>query len=276
MNPIYPCIWTNNQAREAAEFYTQVFPDSKILESNDMTSIWTSYGQTFMCLNGGPMFQPNPSISFYTLLPNEQEIKKVWEKLKEDGEIMMDLGAYPWSNLYGWVKDRFGVSWQLDNFCPDAIEDRFAPAFMLTGNNFGNAEDAIQYYTSIFPDSSIKFISRYGEDAGSQSGKINHAQFYLNGQLFVIMESNMDHAFTFSEGISMVIPCQNQEEIDHFWNTMTEEGEESQCGWLKDKYGVSWQVVPQNLGKLIQEKGQPVIDAFLKMKKFDLKVLEEL
>lgn len=276
MKPIYPCIWTTNQAKEAAAFYTQVFSQSSLLENNELSSSWSSHGQSFLCLNGGPMFQPNPSISFYTLLPDELEIRQVWEKLKEGGEVLMDLDAYPWSNLYGWVKDRYGVTWQLDNFCPEAIEDRFAPALLLTGKNFGRAEEAIQYYCALFPDSYVKFISRYGEEAGSQSGKINHAQFFLNGQLFVIMESDLDHSFTFSEGISLAIPCQDQQEIDHFWNSLTQEGEESQCGWLKDKYGVSWQVVPENLGKLIQEKGQPVVDAFLKMKKFDLGVLGEL
>jgi predicted 3-demethylubiquinone-9 3-methyltransferase (glyoxalase superfamily) len=98
----------------------------------------------------------------------------------------------------------------------------------------------------------------------------------LNGQEFAAMESSLQHQFTFNEGVSIVVPCDNQEEIDFYWNQLTEGGEESQCGWLKDKYGVSWQIVPATLGKLINdpEKSQRVMDVVMKSVKFNISELE--
>ncbi|GAA0879896.1 VOC family protein [Algoriphagus jejuensis] len=276
MEKLYPCIWMNNNAVEAAEFYCSVFPDAKIEDSNPMVTMWSSGGEKFMLLNGGPMFKPTPSISFYSIFPEEKQIQQIWDKLADGGMIMMPLDTYPWSKKYGFLQDKYGVSWQLESNFPDGVIQRYIPAFMFTGDQFGRAEEAIKLYSGIFPDSSTCFISRYGEDAGDQAGKINHAQFFLNGQRFSAMDSSLDHKFNFSEGLSLVIPCANQQEIDFFWEKLTDGGQESQCGWLKDKFGISWQVVPANLGKLMSdpEKGQRVAAAFMKMKKFDIATLE--
>ena len=276
MKALYPCIWMNNNAAEAAEFYCSVFPDAKIEDSNPMVTMWSSMGEKFMLLNGGPMFKPTPSISFYSIFPDESQIQQIWDKLADGGMIMMPLDTYPWSKKYGWLQDKYGVCWQLESNVPAGEAQKYIPALMFTGDQFGRAEEAIESYTSVFPDASTGFISRYGDDAGDQAGKINHAQFFLNGQRFAAMDSALDHKFNFSEGISLVIPCDNQQEIDFFWEKLTEGGQESQCGWLKDKFGVSWQVVPTNLGQLIAdpEKGSRVVEAFMKMKKFDIAALE--
>ncbi len=276
MKAIYPCIWMNNQAQEAAEFYCSVFPDAKIEDSNPIVTLWSSGGEKFMCLNGGPKYQPNPSISFYSIFPDENQIEEIWNKLSVDGMVMMPLDSYPWSKKYGWLQDKYGVSWQLESNVPEGTEQRYTPAFMFTGAQFGRAEEAIAFYSSVFSDSSTRFISRYGDDAGEQAGKINHAQFLLNGQLFVAMDSSFSHQFGFTEGMSLVVPCEDQKELDFFWERLTEGGEESMCGWLKDKFGVSWQIVPTILSELMSdpEKGKRVVEAFLKMKKFDIETLE--
>lgn len=277
IKPIYPCIWLGNKAKEAAEFYVSVFPDSKILESNPIVTTWSSSGQKFMLLNGGGDIKPNSSISFYTVLDSKEELKKIWDKLIQNGSALMPLDSYPWSSYYGWLEDQYGVNWQLTVDKPEGISDRFSPALMFTGSQFGNAERAINYYLSIFEHASLRFISRYGEDQGSQAGKINHAQFMLNGHLFIAMDSNLDHQFSFSEGISFVVECEDQAEIDFFWEKLTKGGEESQCGWLKDQFGVSWQIVPAILNKLMADpdRSERVIQAFLKMKKFDINALLE-
>ncbi len=275
MKSLYPCIWMNKEAKEAAEFYCSVFPDAKIEDSNPMVTLWSSGGEQFMCLNGGPDFKPNPSISFYTVFEKEEELQQVWDKLIAEGKASMPLDRYPWSKRYGWVEDKYGVSWQLDMQSAAPITQRFAPALMFTGGQFGRAEEAIGFYSSIFPGSSTRLVSRYGEDAGDQAGKINHAQFLLNGQLFVVMDSSLDHQFDFTEGVSVVVPCEDQQEVDFFWEKLTEEGQESRCGWLKDKFGVSWQIVPTILSELMadSERGQRVVNAFLKMRKFDIEAL---
>lgn len=278
MQALYTCIWFDHQATEASDFYCTVFPDSKLLERNPMVSKWSSAGSTFMCLNEGPMFQPNPSFSTYVTFEKEEDIQAVWDKLIQGGKALMELGSYPWSPKYGWVNDQFGVSWQLNLHEEVTKSQKFSPAIMLTGEKFGRGQEAIDYYTSIFPNSSPKLVSKYGPENGDQEGKINHAQILLNGQMLVLMESNLNHGFKLNEGMSLVIPCDSQEEIDYYWEKLTDGGEESMCGWLKDKFGLSWQVIPAELGKLMQDpgKGQKVIDAFLKMRKFDLETLRKL
>jgi predicted 3-demethylubiquinone-9 3-methyltransferase (glyoxalase superfamily) len=276
MKSLYPCIWMNSEAKEAAEFYCSVFPNAKIEESNLMVTLWSSGGEKFMCLNGGPKFKPNPSISFYTVFDKEEELQQIWDRLIDGGRALMPLDSYPWSKKYGWVEDKYGVNWQLDIQASEPITQRFSPALMFTGKQFGRTEEAIEFYSSAFPKSSTRLISRYEDEAGNDAGKINHAQFLLNGQRFVAMDSSFDHQFNFTEGMSIVVPCEDQQEVDFFWEKFTEEGQESMCGWLKDKFGVSWQIVPTILPELMSdpERGQRVVDAFMKMKKFNIEALQ--
>lgn len=273
--PIYPCLWFDGNAREAAEFYVSIFSDAKILDSNPIVTTWMSSGQKFMMLNGGPIFKPNPAISFFTVLDTEEEIDVLWEKLSQNGKTLMPLDSYPWASRYGWVEDQYGVNWQLTLDKPEGISERFYPAFLFTGPQYGQAETAINFYLSIFEHTSLRLISRYQADHPTQEGKINHAQFILNGQLFIAMDNNLDHKFNFTEGVSLVVECENQQEIDFFWKKLTEGGEESQCGWLKDQFGVSWQIVPAILSKLMSDpdRSRRVMKAFLKMKKFDIETL---
>lgn len=140
-----------------------------------------------------------------------------------------------------------------------------------------NAEEAVQFYTSIFKNSAIGTIARYtGEGAkvsGQAEGSVMTVPFTLNGQHFTAI--NGGPLFKFTEAISFVVNCENQEEVDHFWNKLTEGGSEVQCGWLKDKYGLSWQVVPRQLGELMKgAKAGVVMGAMLKMKKIVIKDLE--
>jgi|WetSurMetagenome_2_1015567.scaffolds.fasta_scaffold18430_3 predicted 3-demethylubiquinone-9 3-methyltransferase (glyoxalase superfamily) len=270
---IYPCLWFNGDAREAAELYCSVFNDTRITSDNQMVVMVDSSRYKFMLLNGGPEFKFNPSVSFYTICETEEELNKTWKKLLEGGSVMMPLDKYPWSSYYGWLQDRFGISWQLTLGKVDEFGQKFTPALMFTGEQNGNAEKAIQLYSSLFKDSGIRLISRYGKNDNDTEGNINHAQFLLNDQVFIAMDSSFSHNFSFNEAISFVVECEDQEEIDHFWYSLTRDGgEESQCGWLKDKYGISWQIIPEILSKLMSDpqRSQKVIDAFMKMKKFEI------
>lgn len=272
---IYPCFWFDGKAKEAATFYCQVFSDSRILEENSMVVTFLSAGQKFMCLNGGPKFTITPSVSIYTIL-SEKEIQKTWDLLIQGGEAMMPLDTYPWSKKYGWVKDRFGVTWQLTVDKPAHSDQKFIPCLMFSENNFGKAEEAIQNYISIFDQSELVFAAKYGEESAGQEGKIMHAQFFLHGMLFAAMDSSIVHGFNFNEGLSFVVSCKTQKEIDYYWEQLSAGGSTNRCGWLKDKYGLSWQVVPAQLGKLVSDpkKGKAVIEAFMQMTKFDIAALE--
>jgi predicted 3-demethylubiquinone-9 3-methyltransferase (glyoxalase superfamily) len=273
----YPCLWFDKNATEAAEFYCSIFPDSKIISENPSVTIWQLYGQKFMGLNGGPMFKPNPSVSFFITCDTNEEIDLFWQKLSEDGKVMMPLDNYPWSEYYGFLEDKFGVCWQLYKGKQNDLNQKIVPAFLFTDANFGKAHDAINFYTSVFKNSKTDGINYYTEmEMPDQKNIVKHGQFVIDGTVFMAMDGAGTHNFSFNEGISFVISCQTQEQIDYYWNTFTKDGgQESMCGWCKDKFGVSWQVVPSILGSLMNnpEKSEKVMEAFLKMKKLDIEVL---
>ena len=138
------------------------------------------------------------------------------------------------------------------------------------------AEEAANFYVSIFKNSKILSVTRYGEAGPGPKGTVMIVEFQLQGQEFIAL--NGGPHFKFTEAISFVVNCETQEEVDHFWEKLSEGGAESQCGWLKDKYGLSWQVVPTILGELMRDKdaskSQRVMKAMLQMKKIDIKTLK--
>ncbi len=277
-NKIHPCLWFEGQAKEAAAFYCSVFDNSKIISDTPMVVTFEIDGQKFMCLNGNANFSFNPSISFFVVCETKDEVDSTWAKLMDGGMEMMPLDSYPWSERYGWLQDRFGLSWQLflENR-PDQGE-KFSPTFMFTGDQQGKAEEAMNYFTEIFKDSKVKDIARYTAEDDDVEGTVKHAVFQLGNVDFRAMDSSFAHGFSFNEAVSFVVECKNQEEIDDFWNKLTMEGEEGNCGWLKDRYGISWQIIPEILPKLMSDpkKSDRVLKAFMQMKKFEInKLLEE-
>jgi predicted 3-demethylubiquinone-9 3-methyltransferase (glyoxalase superfamily) len=272
---IMPCIWSNQEAAETASLYTAAFPDTILRMNTPMVVTVDIAGQPFMILNGGPKFQANPTVSFFVVMETKAEIDRAFAALSEGGKVMMPLQTYPWSDYYTWVQDRYGVSWQLFRGNREAMGGTVFPSLMFTGLQAGKAEEAIGLYTSVFSDSGIIDISRYEPGEQDVTGTIKHGRFRINGQTFTAMDSSLMHGFGFTEGVSLVITCDTQEEIDHYWNSLCEGGEEGRCGWLKDRYGLSWQVVPAILPKLMSdpEKSPRVTALFLQMKKFDLEKL---
>jgi predicted 3-demethylubiquinone-9 3-methyltransferase (glyoxalase superfamily) len=141
------------------------------------------------------------------------------------------------------------------------------------------AEEAAKFYTSIFKNSKIESISRYGKEGfeihGQKEGTVLTVVFQINGQPFTAL--NGGPLFKFTEAISFQVFCETQEEIDYYWDKLTDGGEEGQCGWLKDKFGLSWQIVPTILPKLLIDptKAERVTKAFLQMKKFDIEKIKQ-
>ena len=274
---IYPCLWFDNKAKEAATFYCSVFSNAKITADTPMVAKFEIEGKVIMGLNGGPMFKINPSISFFVTCQSNDEIEGIWNKLIEEGSAMMPLDKYPWSEKFGWVKDKFGMTWQL--MLGELAEggQKIMPSFLFVGEQYGNAEHAIRYYTAIFPDSTIDTLQIYQAGEMQPEGKLKFGQFSLNKESFAAMDGFGSHDFQFNEGVSFVVECETQKEIDYYWDRLTEGGEESQCGWLKDKFGVSWQIIPTILSSLMSDpaKAGKVVEAFMKMKKFDIAALIE-
>jgi predicted 3-demethylubiquinone-9 3-methyltransferase (glyoxalase superfamily) len=190
---------------------------------------------------------------------------------------MMELGTYPFNAKYGWIEDKYGVSWQL------ILQERpqkITPCLMFTGANHKKAEEAINFYISIFKNSGIVQLEHYTAEQGPE-GAVVHAKFLLNGEEFNAMDSHISLPYEFTPAVSMVINCEDQEEIDHFWEKLTYGGDEryQQCGWLQDRFGVSWQIVPDAMNKMMSdpdpERSERVMQAVLRMKKIDIKTIQK-
>ncbi|MEK7615086.1 MAG: VOC family protein, partial [Patescibacteria group bacterium] len=206
---------------------------------------------------------------------------EVWEKLMDGGKALMPLDKYPFSERYGWVQDKYGLSWQLIFTKPEGEErPRIIPSLLFVGDVCGKAEEASDFYFSVFKDGKRGMIARYGaEQAPDKEGSAMFTDFQLFGQWFAAMDSAHKHEFNFNEAISFIVNCETQEEIDEYWEKLSAVPESEQCGWLKDKYGMSWQIVPTLMGKMMTE-GTPeqiarVTQAFLPMKKFDIAKLKK-
>lgn len=294
MQKITPHLWFNTEAKEAAEFYAAAFPDSRVdmvrtihgTPSGDCDIVsFTLAGQSFQAISAGPYFKINPSISFFVNFDPSRDpdakahLDELWAKLSEGGTALMPLQAYPFSKHYGWVQDKFGVSWQLILTNPEGEPRPFiVPSLMFVGENAGKAEEATNKYMSIFKNSKRGALARY--PAGMEpdkEGTLMYTDFMLENQWFAAMDSAHAHQFAFNEGISLVVHCDTQEEIDHYWQ-LSAKPEAEQCGWLKDAYGLSWQITPTAMETMMQEGDQAAINrvtnAFLQMKKFDIAVLK--
>lgn len=275
---IYPCVLFDGNAKEAAEFYLSAFPGGRITTDNGIVVFISLSDQKFMLLNG-PRVTVNPSASFMYMTDSPDEVEELWNQLIIGGKELMALDAYSWSSKYGWLQDQFGVSWQLYTGKKEGILQKYTPSLMFSGDQNGRAEEAITFYTSIFPNSGVQGILKYGENGGDIAGHVQHAQFHIDGYYLMCMDSSGPHEFLFNDGVSLVVECDTQDEVDNYWNKLTANGgSESVCGWLKDKFGFSWQIVPKKILQLLgngnAEKSGKMMSALMKMKKLDITQLE--
>lgn len=289
MQKIVPHLWFDKEAGQAARFYTSIFADSSIKSSSilddtpsgsvEMLTISLS-GQDFMLISAGPLFKFTPAVSFLVGCRTKEEVSTLWSKLREGGTDLMPLGSYPFSESYGWLVDKYGLSWQIMYQGESMVGRKITPTLMYVGAMAGKAEEALGLYTSIFPDGKIGDLFRYGGDAApDREGTIAHGAFSLAGLGFAAMDSAQAHDFAFTEAISFLVRCDSQAEIDRYWEALSFVPEAEACGWLKDKFGLSWQIVPSRMEEMMAS-GSPaqtakVTEAFLKMKKFDIAILEK-
>ncbi|WP_343669300.1 VOC family protein [Chitinophaga sp.] len=268
-NSIYPCLTIKGKIAEAADFYLDTFGDGTITSSNPIVITLKLSGQQFMLLNDGPSSTPNPSISFMVSSENEKDTEAYYQKLINGGSALMPLDSYPWSSKYAWVQDKFGISWQLYTGGPNEMNQKFSPTLMFTGPKAGKAEEAVNFYKDLFPESNIQGILKYSEGEGN-TNHVKHAQFKIKNFVVMAMDNPAEHGFGFVDAVSLVVLCKDQAEIDKYWDGLIANGgHEVACGWLVDKYGVSWQIVPDKLGQWMSDpaKFQRVLSALMKMKK---------
>lgn len=281
MHKITPYIRCTDNAQQVAEYYTTIFPDAKIHEVNPIVTGFEIFGQSMGTINGGenPDGKVNPSISFSLWINDKELTKQIRDKLMDGWKVLMEYAAYPRSEAYGRCSDKYGVSRQV-MYSDTTPENKLIPSMMFIGENTGKAQEAMNFYTSLFPASKIGNIHRYGPDAPDKAEHIAHAEFTLVNQLFIAMDSWLDHKFNFNDGISLSVSCKDQTEVDYYRNAFTADGgSEVQCGWCKDKYGVSRQIVPVDIDKLLfnadHVKANKAMQAMLQMKKLDIAKIEE-
>ena len=281
MQGITPFLWFDENAEEAIAFYTSIFENSKILDARNgpdgkfFTGTFVLDGQEFMALNGGPEYRLTPAFSLVVNAPSRAEVDSLWERLSDGGTVLMALDTYPFSERFGWVQDRFGLSWQvtLGERTPN-----ITPCLMFGGQQHGRAEEAMRRYTTVIDHSSLGEIVRYGPGDDERAGTVQRATFTLRGREFVAMDGGVSHDFGFTPAFSLFLSCQTQQEVDGFWDALLDGGQESRCGWLTDRFGVSWQVIPDVLGDLLgdpdPERAGRALQAMLQMGKLDIAGLQ--
>ena len=295
MQRIVPNFWFDHQAEEAVGFYLSVFKDGKInstlhypkteeegladfqkdLAGKVLTIDFEISAYRFTAINADTTFKPTPSISFFYTCSSKEESDMLWKKLVDGGKALMELGEYPFSKYYGWVQDKFGYSWQLMLNNPEGDKrPKIVPSLMFTKEKDGQAEDAMRFYASVFKESEIsKNLNQYPSDLPDRTGKISYADFRLFDQWFAVMDGRDMHDFTFTPAISLMVKCKDQEEIDYYFEKLSANPDFEQCGWLEDKYGVSWQIAPENIDELIRLPG--AYKRMMNMKKLDIAGLQE-
>ena len=290
---IVPCLWFDDVAEEAANFYTRLLPDGRVTavshypESADnpagkprgsvLTVEFEVAGQTFTALDGGPDFTINPSISFFVHVDTAGDAERLFAAFADGGQTLMALGEYPWSEKYGWVKDRYGGSWQVIPGPRPAAGSTIAPCLMFTGPRQGRAEEAMRAYAGIFPGARVDHVERYAAGEGPE-GTVKHGRMVIGDQDLVAMDSHIDNRFTFNEAVSLQVLCRDQAEVDRYWAALSRDGEPGPCGWLKDRFGVSWQIVPRVVTGLLTSKDavarDRAFDAIMHMNKLDIATIE--
>ncbi|HUB94155.1 MAG TPA: VOC family protein [Verrucomicrobiae bacterium] len=295
---ITPNLWFDGNAREAVDFYTAAFQNSSVvlteyypssseeglaefqkdLAGKELIISFEIGGQRFTALNAGPEFRFNSSISFMLNFdPSRDEharehLDELWGILSDGGETLMPLDAYPFSKRYGWIKDRYGVTWQLilTNSAGDA-RPFIVPSLLFAGKTTNHAEEAIRFYVSVFHEATLGTLARYGKDTGpAKANALAFADFTLAGQWFAAMDSGAEQDVVFNEAISFSVACKDQAEIDYLWEKLSNVPAAEQCGWCKDRYGVSWQIVPANMGELMKRP-----NAYAKMMQMKKLVIDD-
>jgi predicted 3-demethylubiquinone-9 3-methyltransferase (glyoxalase superfamily) len=289
-------LWFDNQAEEAANFYKSLFPGSRVeqiirygtegqeIHKQQPGSVMVVYfqlaGLYFQAINGGPLFKINPSISLYVVTESEEETNSLWNKLSPGGTVLMALDKYDWSQKFGWIRDKYGLTWQIGLGKFSDVGQKVTPFLMYVGDKAGRAEEAMKFYMSIFKGSSLDGIVHHPKGSSEPEGHVMHAQFKLADSKFMVSDSSDDHNFSFNEAVSIIVDCKDQKEVDYYWTKLIADGgKESMCGWLYDKFGVSWQVNAVRLTEMLTDKDQKKVDrvtkAFMKMRKFDIAALEK-
>lgn len=292
MKGILPHLWFNHNLLPAASLYTEAIANSKIDSSQTLRETpsgdvqileFQLEGVPFQGINGGPYFSFNPTTSIMVILETLEGVDELYNLLSPGGQVLMPLQSYDFCQRYSWISDAYGLHWQLMYVDSQMLRQRplskIRPCLLFSGQQRGRAREAMDFYLSVF-SAREPGTSRAGSVDYSPQKLMNYGELTLAGTELVLMDNAYDEDgatdLAFSEAFSLVVTCETQEEIDYYWDKLSAVPEAEQCGWLKDVYGFSWQIVPFQLGNFMQGPEaavRRVTNAFLAMKKFDIEAL---
>jgi predicted 3-demethylubiquinone-9 3-methyltransferase (glyoxalase superfamily) len=292
MQKIVPFLWFEKDLKAITEFYSAVFPGTVVKSGGQLDDTPSGVAQmatieiydvSFNLMTAGPYLPFNPTVSFIVSCESTEEVDDLWSKLTASGKVLMEMASYPFADKYGWVQDQYGVSWQIMFSSTMKAPQKVTPTLMFAGDACGRAEEAVNFYTSVFHNSHIDYVQKYGEPGDPETietnGVIKHSGFTIENFHMALMDSGRKSPLSFEQAISFVVNCDTQAEVDYYWDKLTEGGKEVQCGWLSDKFGLPWQVVPTAMERMMREGSKEqiarVTAAFMQMKKFDIATLEQ-
>ena len=292
MQKIVPCLWYDGDGETAARRYAELIPGSEVrtvthypdagegLHGQKPRSVMTvtvRLGDTeVMMLNGGPQFRFTAASSLFVILEDRAAVDRLWQGLADGGTVMMPLDRYDWSERYGWVADRWGLNWQVGLGRHSDVGRTVTPSLLFGGGAAGKAQAAIDHYVSVF-GATLDGVLHHDGSGKDAAGTIAHAQFRIDGQAVMAMDSAEADA-AFNEAVSLMVTCEDQAEIDRLASALSAVPAAEQCGWVKDRFGVSWQIVPRALWGMMasgdREARERMFKAVWTMKRLDLAAIE--
>ncbi|MGQ7595731.1 VOC family protein [Streptococcus suis] len=289
MQPIIPHLWYDTEAKEAVAFYVDLF-GGKLdwtytitdTPSGDSDLIQFQLGDmTLAAISAGPYFKLNESMSLMVNVASKDEVTRLYQALSEGGRILMPLGEYPFSPYYVWLEDRFGLSWQL-SYAPDLVKSyQFDICLLFSQEQVGLAQPMLDYYKDKLPQASVGQLSYYGEgEAAVEAAKLNYAELLIAGQKMIVMDHGYGGEASFNEAFSLMVYVDSQDELNFYYDLLSAVPEAEMCGWVKDQFGISWQIVPRMLMEAYdtasQETVKAVNDAVLTMKRLDFATIQTI
>lgn len=289
MQPIIPHLWYDTEAKEAVAFYVDLF-GGKIdwtytitdTPSGDSDLIQFQLGDmTLAAISAGPYFKLNESMSLMVNVASKDEVTRLYQALSEGGRILMPLGEYPFSPYYVWLEDRFGLSWQL-SYAPDLDKPyQFDICLLFSQDQVGLAQPMLDYYKDKLPQASVGQLSYYGEgEAAVEAAKLNYAELLVGGQKMIVMDHGYGGEVSFNEAFSLMVYVDSQDELNFYYDLLSAVPEAEMCGWVKDQFGISWQIVPRILMEAYDtanpETVKAVNDAVLQMRRLDFDQIKEI
>ncbi|WP_237234554.1 VOC family protein [Rothia nasisuis] len=253
------CVWINGDAAEAATYYSQALPLTESAPGAGVTNLNVD-GTSLLLLGADATYSPNPSISGFLRFSSdrfgsrelaEQALRATYAAIGEGGELM-PLQAYPFAPLFAWVRDRYGFTWQL--FLEEGTSGLpfFTPCFMFGNVAHGQCEQATDTWMALLGGKRLT-LTRHGESSYLEPEAVQMTTFTMGGGTFTAIDAGTFHDFTFDPGVSMTLLYEDQAGIDGAWSVLSQVADAERCGWCVDAYGVSWQVLPQNIGQIMAD-----------------------